>query len=58
MNSPINIEKDLKTWTFDELCKWASWEVVQSLYQGDTLKSTMWRILQTARQWNPPKESK
>jgi hypothetical protein len=58
MSNPVNIEKDLNTWTFDDLCKWASWEVVQSLYSGSTLKSTMWGILQVATQWKPPKEIK
>jgi len=58
MSSPVNFEKDINEWTFDELCKWACWEVVQSLYRGDTLKTTMFGILQVARQWNPPKEIK
>ena len=58
MSSPINIEKKFEKWTFDDLCKWASWHVIQSLYEGNTLKSTMFVILNTAIQWKPPPEIK
>lgn len=58
MSTPVNFEKDFTKWTFDDLCKWACWEVVQSMYNGSTLKSAMFGILQTALQWNPPEEIK
>ena len=55
MSYPVNIEKSLEDWTFDELCKWAAWEVAQGLLKGEPLRSVMFCVLQTARQWNPKK---
>lgn len=55
MSAPVNYEKDLNDWTFDELCKWACWEVVQALTAGKPLRSAMHPILNVARQWDPTK---
>ena len=58
MSKPVNFEKEFNKWTFDELCKWACWEVVQSMYNGKQLSSTMHYILDVARRWDPKKEIK
>ncbi len=58
MSVPMNFEKEFNDWTFEDLVKWACWEVVQSMYQGSELRTTMFRIVQTVRQWDPKKEIK
>ena len=57
MSVPINVEKELDDWKFEDLVKWACWEVVQSMYNGKTLHSTMHYILEVTRRWNPKKKS-
>jgi hypothetical protein len=58
MSNPVNFEKEINDWSFDDLCKWAAWEVTQGMYQGKPLRSIMYGILQIARQWNPRGEIK
>jgi len=55
MSTPVDIDKELDDWTFDELCKWAAWEVAQGLLTGRALMSTMYYVLEVARRWNPKK---
>ena len=55
MSSPVNFEKDLDEWTYEELCKWACWEIIQSICEGKALRSTVHGILGVARRWNPLK---
>ncbi len=57
MTVPVNMEKELNDWTFDELCNWAAWQVTQSLLAGRPLKSAMYSVLDVARQWNPKRSS-
>ncbi len=58
MTAPINIEKELEDWTYDDLCKWAAWQVAQGMIGGTPLKSVMWNVISVVRQWNPQKEKK
>lgn len=51
MSTPVTSEKELKDWTYDELCKWASWEVIQGICRGDTLEYSMRCILRIATKW-------
>jgi hypothetical protein len=55
VSAPVNTEKDLDDWSFDDLCKWACWQVVESMTAGKPLRSAISSILTVARQWNPPK---
>ena len=58
MTFPVSIEKNLEDWTYDELCRWAAWEVAQGLLNGVPLRTVMSSILQVAMQWKPTKATK
>jgi hypothetical protein len=55
MSAPVNVDKDLNDWSYEDLCKWACWQVVESMTQGRSLHSAIYSILMVARQWNPKK---
>jgi hypothetical protein len=55
MSVPVNIEKEFDKWTFDDLVKWASWEVVQGMLTGKGLNSTMHYVLDIALRWKEKK---
>lgn len=58
MTVPVNSEKELNDWTFDELVKWACWVIVEGMTQGKPLRSSVYSVLDVARQWDPKKGSK
>ena len=47
--------KPFEEWTFDELVTWACWEVMASFTKGENLRASMYRVLQSALGWKPPK---
>lgn len=55
MITPINIEKQIKDWSFDDLCKWAAWEVATGMLNGKSLKSSMSYVLDVALRWKTEK---
>lgn len=56
MTVPVKIEKELKEWQFEDLCKWATWEIIQSMCNGKPLHSSVYYILDVALQWKSLKD--
>ena len=38
-----------KTWTFQELVDWATWEIVQAIVKGQSLRSAVFTVIEVAR---------
>ena len=55
MTKPVTNEKPLKKWSYEDLCRWSSWQVALALLRGDELDTVMYGILETALRWKREK---
>lgn len=53
MTTPVNMEKELKDWTFDDLCKWACWTIISGMTEGRSLRSSVYTVIEVATRWKP-----
>jgi len=44
-------QKDLRDWTFDELVSHACWKVIEGMTKGQSLRDTMFSVVNMATAW-------
>lgn len=49
-------DKSLAEWTFDELVNFVTWEIIEGIANGQTLKATVYAMLDLAISWKREKE--
>ncbi len=49
-------DKSLDEWSFDELVNFVTWEIIEGIANGQTLKATVFAMLDLAVKWNKVKE--